>query len=432
MVRHDPNYEEKPPVTLEGIAAVLAVVPALIGQASQKDQQSALSDALRMLSRACVMAGGKTGETQTALADMLEPFRCTGEPDHTGALSRLLAENKGLKEYEAWVEQTVRLISTSGDIGLTVKAGNNLPEAVCVLLEDRKRLSTLLEESGFPSGFRGAHTLFARLQELVVAWRKAEEAGTQIPPSLLAENEKRFQEKVAASLRVILYPGQPAPNLDLDGLLHEADSRLNRGKPPQGNPPPYVVLADVEKKLAAALNTEPDDFEDLTRVAMHAAEDAKKWREREETATDIRDAALEEAAARFDRSAATLTAWQVRSFIRALKSKPAPKWEPDSPTDLPDEQQAPREPPPEKLRELFEHREAREEAARRLDALATSDAHDFGWALAQMRAGKKVRRPVWEHPYFYRFTGSRIEDESGVSAVVHWENILATDWEVAE
>lgn len=37
----------------------------------------------------------------------------------------------------------------------------------------------------------------------------------------------------------------------------------------------------------------------------------------------MRDSALEGAAARFDRSAATLTAWQVRSFIRALKSKPA-------------------------------------------------------------------------------------------------------------
>lgn len=258
-------------------------------------------------------------------------------------------------------------------------------------------------------------------------------AGTSIPPSLLSENEKRFREEVAASLRVILYPGQPAPSLDLDGLLHEADARLNRGKPPLGNPPPSVVLSDVERKLAAALNTEPDDFEDLTRVAMRAAEDAKKWRERERTATDIRDAALEEAAARFDRSAATLTAWQVRSFIRALKSKPAPKWEPDSPTDLPDEQQAPREPPPEKLRELFEHREAREEAARRLDALATSDAHDFGWALAQMRAGKKVRRRVFIPGAHYRWDGGYVLNHTSTPQdLMPWNDLTATDWEVAE
>lgn len=420
--------DEKAPVTLEGIAAVLATVPALLGHAPQKEQQPALSDALGMLSRACVMAGGKKGppsgsETESlyrepdysaddsteqsraavaALGAMLEPFRCAGEHDHTGALSRLIAENKALKEDEAWVEQTVRLISQSEkNVHLAVKAGSNLPEAVGVLLKEREHLSTLLEESGFPSGFRGAYTLFARLQELVVTWREKHQSEVA---QRMEDAAETMGDTIRDRLLAILFPGQPAPDLDLDGLLHEADSRLNRSRPPLGNPPPYVV----------------------------------------------RDAALEEAIV-------ALTAFRCRDSeevrsIRALKSKPAPqpsenlgelqqaapKWEPDSPTDLPDEEQPPSEPPPEKLRELFEHREAREEAARRLDSLATSDVHDFGWALAQMHAGKKVRRREWAAQN-YEGCWWLVKAEDGTS---WWRastsfgqeprHLLATDWEVVE
>lgn len=312
-----------------------------------------------------------------ALREKLEPLRCAGEPDHTGALSRLIAENKSLKEDGAWVEQSVRLILESENISLTVKAGSNLPEAVGVLLEERKHLSTLLEESGFPHGFRGAYTLFARMQELVVAWREKHQSEVA---QRMEDAAETMGDTIRDRLLAILFPGQPAPSLDLEGCLRDVDSRLNRNRPPLGNPPPYIV----------------------------------------------RDAALEEAAGGVDLTG--LADWAkglVRERIRALKSKHTPQpsknpgesqqatptWEPDSPTDLPDEEQ-----PQSGLVQL---------------AVGPTD-RDFGWALQQMRAGKKVRRRVWEYAYFYRFTGKRIEDESGVSAVVHWENILATDWEVAE
>lgn len=436
--------DEKTPVTLEGIAAVLAVVPALLGQAPEKARQSALADALGMLSRACVMAGGRKappgmeaeslcrppshgdaeGKAHAALAALLEPFRCAGESDHAGALSRLIAENKALKEDEAWVEQTVRLISTSGDISLTVKAGSNLPEAVGVLLEERKHLSTLLEESGFPSGFRGAYTLFARLQELVVAWREKHQSEVA---QRMEDAAETMGDTIRDRLLAILFPGQPAPSLNLEDCLRDVDSRLNRNRPPLGNPPPYVVrdaaLEEVERVATtmASNNTAAANCASTGNLAVTYRARAAAFRE-------------------------------MASECHALKSKPtpqpsdnpgelqqaAPTWEPDSPTDLPDEEQPPRTPTPEQERELAERREAREEATRRLDALATSDVHDFGWALAQMRAGKKVRRPSI-------LDGGRISVDAEMRMfLVHrigYANrgftpssvdLLATDWELAE
>ena len=55
--------------------------------------------------------------------------------------------------------------------------------------------------------------------------------------------------------------------------------------------------------------------------------------------------------------------------------------------------------------------------------------HDFGWALAQMRAGRKVRRKnedgtISLHPNGFGFGGNDILLTSG--------DLLATDWEVAE
>lgn len=235
-------------------------------------------------------------------------------------------------------------------------------------------------------------------------------------------------------------------------------------------------VADDLLKALGIEKTIHDPVLDLDLGMIKVAEavaDANKWREREKTATDIRDAALDEA----ERIATTMASnntvaangastsdlavtYRTRAAAfqemalecRALKSKPAlqpaknpgelqqaaTKWEPDSPTDLPDEEQPPSEPPPEKLRELFEHREAREEATRSVDALATSDVHDFGWALAQMRAGNKVRRREWAAQN-YEGCWWLVKAEDGTS---WWRgstsfgqeprHLLATDWEVVE
>lgn len=47
----------------------------------------------------------------------------------------------------------------------------------------------------------------------------------------------------------------------------------------------------------------------------------------------------------------------------------------------------------ETLRSLKEQRDTREDVGRRIDEHVTSDVHDFGWALAQMRAGHGARTP---------------------------------------
>lgn len=59
--------------------------------------------------------------------------------------------------------------------------------------------------------------------------------------------------------------------------------------------------------------------------------------------------------------------------------------------------------------------------------------HDFGWALAQMRAGKRVRRAGWTDGEAWSL--ARADDGSfwGRASIrqFHWEHVLATDWEVA-
>lgn len=536
--------DEKTPVTLEGIAAVLAVVPALLGHASEKDRQSSMSDALGMLSRACVMAGGKAGAAHVDLADMLEPFRCAGEPDHAGALSRLIAENKALKEYEAWAEQAVRLISTSGDISLTVKAGSNLPEAVGVLLEERKNLSTLLEESGFPPGFRGAYTLFARLQDLVVTWLKAQETGAQASSStlekqcsdaldeyasfrvmggevktlpqrirllgdswrrmkaahveaekqvssLLAENEERFRADVAERMEgaaktmgdtirdrllAILFPGQPAPSLDLEGCLRAADVRLNRNKPPLGNPPPYIVrdaaLEEAASLIASgywhshlgpaetisdacqrirALKSKPapvdlhlsaKDEEEILASGGGFSHVSGKTTQSGPAPQPSKNPGEFDPTPRAHLNGCVMDTNHMGPCIAFQPSdtKPEPVQCLVPGCDKPHQHEGPHSESSapviteETLRTLRERRETRADIGRQIDALATSDVHDFGWALAQMRAGKKVRRRVWDP----KAAWSCVRDEDGGMwgrASVHgldWVAVLATDWQVVE
>lgn len=133
----------------------------------------------------------------------------------------------------------------------------------------------------------------------------------------------------------------------------------------------------------------------------------------------IRDAALEEAVTVMGNvGLPPLDEWmKTIEAIRARKSKPAPVLTPDQ------------------VRELDERRESREEAARKLDALVTSNVHDFGWALAQMRAGKKVRRPHWHTSCHLAWRENSVWDIDQVGRSNYkpfsadWG---ATDWEVAE
>lgn len=61
---------------------------------------------------------------------------------------------------------------------------------------------------------------------------------------------------------------------------------------------------------------------------------------------------------------------------------------------------------------------------------------DFGWALAQMRAGQKVRRAGWTWDSLVKewieIRGGQIVDEDGKTTCFSSnEPLLATDWEPA-
>jgi hypothetical protein len=138
-----------------------------------------------------------------------------------------------------------------------------------------------------------------------------------------------------------------------------------------------------------------------------------------------RDAALEEAAAILDTAANSFGSASTPSRdyardasracaerVRALKSKPAPI-------------------PEGTMRDLEALGATREQV---LTHVSLEPIHDFGWALQQMRAGKKVRRGGWQDSEAWSV--SRADDGSfwGRASVrqLHWEHVLATDWEVVE
>ena len=56
----------------------------------------------------------------------------------------------------------------------------------------------------------------------------------------------------------------------------------------------------------------------------------------------------------------------------------------------------------------------------------------FGWALKQMRKGRKVRRRAWPLEACWTLSNGELMGESGWFAASSVENLLATDWELAE
>ena len=274
------------------------------------------------------------------------------------------------------------------------------------------------------------------------------------------------------------------------------------------------IRAEVAERLWWALGpsggqAKKHDLDAMLAEVVRANEDALKWRNREVTATSIRDAAMEEAAGEADFVVGTafndpirVSARALADRIRALKAKrPEPKWlsvdevenrernedaarilkdhgfgdvlvsvtdakpAPDaalSPVIVTDtlcvdavpastpplcltpgcEKPTGHAPPcepcgakpvpqpsgnsgeltPEQIRELKEFRESRA-AERKVDP----NVHDFGWALHQMRAGRKVRRVnessiIAFTPDGFHFGGNEILLSKG--------DLLATDWQV--
>jgi hypothetical protein len=57
---------------------------------------------------------------------------------------------------------------------------------------------------------------------------------------------------------------------------------------------------------------------------------------------------------------------------------------------------------------------------------------DFGWALARMREGERVRRAGWLSVEWIAIRGDEIRDEDGALCRFNDNKpLLATDWELA-
>jgi hypothetical protein len=63
-----------------------------------------------------------------------------------------------------------------------------------------------------------------------------------------------------------------------------------------------------------------------------------------------------------------------------------------------------------------------------------STGGDFGWALAQMRAGQKVRRQMWrdfEHIYLHPTRKMILNEDESQMMFTSQAPLLATDWVLA-
>jgi nucleotide-binding universal stress UspA family protein len=84
-------------------------------------------------------------------------------------------------------------------------------------------------------------------------------------------------------------------------------------------------------------------------------------------------------------------------------------------------------------RACMEHAAAKWEHGE-MDGPAPEPIHDFGWALQQMRAGKKVRREAWEDRSAFVSARAGLLKMNGTNSdFTPWEStVFATDWQVLE
>lgn len=59
-------------------------------------------------------------------------------------------------------------------------------------------------------------------------------------------------------------------------------------------------------------------------------------------------------------------------------------------------------------------------------------SHDIGWAVQQMREGKKVRRRCWPYNWCYQLHYGDVFDEQSKPAKAMYCSAHATDWELYE
>lgn len=200
-------------------------------------------------------------------------------------------------------------------------------------------------------------------------------------------------------------------NLKRDIAAREAPEKIAEPAPPALSVEERKWRKGVELALSAALGTEPDDLEDLLREVNR-----RLWRQAVPLGdaqvlveSKARDAALEEAdragmslrqygtvADRYDSEglkAAARTGWnaganEVLAAIRALKSKPAPP--------------------------------------------SSASYGDFGWALQQLLAGKRVKQGDSPRSWRMREDGALVDQNGIVMRELHMDMVLAMNWRLAE
>lgn len=58
---------------------------------------------------------------------------------------------------------------------------------------------------------------------------------------------------------------------------------------------------------------------------------------------------------------------------------------------------------------------------------------DFGWALARIRSGARVRRRIWTQDEWIELRSGKIFDEDGTETrFTSSEPLLACDWQMSE
>lgn len=62
----------------------------------------------------------------------------------------------------------------------------------------------------------------------------------------------------------------------------------------------------------------------------------------------------------------------------------------------------------------------------------TNENHNFTWAIEQLKAGKKVRRPTWGKDSYWIIgePDEKITWMNKKDAVIHINQVLANDWEI--
>lgn len=198
--------------------------------------------------------------------------------------------------------------------------------------------------------------------------------------------------------RTVAHVERALDQLKRDIAAREAPAKIAEPAPSALSVEERKWRKGVELALSAALGTEPDDLEDLLREVNR-----RLWRQAVPLGdaqvlveSKARDAALEEAARVLDAvaeesgfaSEATSGSRYCATRIRALKSKPAPP--------------------------------------------SSASYGDFGWALQQLLAGKRVKQGDSPRSWRMREDGALVDQNGIVMRELHMDMVLAMNWRLAE